>query len=95
MKLKMQWDFKKSQFQEFMERSLYVMEITNPNAGKSKLSCYPRRRTVRPHTSDFRSFMSDFSTTDDGQNANPIDFPNDFIKLNFHLAVKAKIIHKF
>ena len=33
-----------------------------------------------------------FSTTDDGQDANPFHFANDFIKLNSHLALKAKFI---
>ena len=33
-----------------------------------------------------------FSTTEDEQSGNPINFANDFIKLDSHLAIKAKFI---
>ena len=35
-----------------------------------------------------------FSTTEDGQSGNPIDFANDFIKLESHLALKTKFIFR-
>ena len=35
-----------------------------------------------------------FSTTEDGQSGNPIDFDNDFIKLESHLALQTKLIFR-
>ena len=37
-------------------------------------------------------FQNEFSTTEDEQSGNPINFANDFIKLDSHLAIKAKFI---
>ena len=84
--------------------SKYLSPTSVANIDLISITCLDRVTMARCfQTPDMRcspsrnieSWMTDlFSTTEDGQNGNPIDFDNDFIKLESHLALQTKLIFR-
>ena len=91
-KLKMDSDIKKNPFLRSMERFRCAMGSTSLNAGifQSTMILLHALNAWSPSKNTESRMIDLFSTTEDGQNGNPIDFANDFIKLDSHLAFQAK-----
>jgi len=66
-----------------------MLEQTKNGFGYQKESISKIYGTISLRYGDYES---ECSTTEDGQNGNPIDFANDFIKLDSHLTIWANLV---